>query len=332
MPNSPKCVSYFLLAVLILAAPSQLLAHPLSPSLWKLTETAPGQVAMSWKTPAATISGEELIPEIPRGCSIAQSTEARREKAFWVTQLKLTCDSSWRQAPLTVRGISESRSNVILVVRLEDRREFQHVLHPGSALYAVPERPSRTGVLKDYFSLGLSHILSGWDHLLFVMGLFLLITSRRSLVLAITAFTAGHSITLSIAVLELVTLRSDIVELCIAVSILVLALELLRDQRTFFHRHSWSMAFGFGLLHGLGFAGALSEIGLPNGAIPLALFSFNLGIEAGQLLFITFLVALTAATYKVAKPNRLVRLALPSYVIGSLAAFWFFERLTMFTS
>jgi hypothetical protein len=167
--------------------------------------------------------------------------------------------------------------------------------------------------------------------LLFVLGLVLLVKGRRQLLWTITAFTLGHSLTLSFAVLGLARIPPAPVEALIALSILVLAFELTREQKgsgTFFHHYPWSLAFGFGLLHGLGFAGALAEVGLPAGEIPLALFSFNVGIELGQLFFIAAILAVQTLSKPWPLPSMLKRMAIPAYGIGSLAAFWFFERLS----
>ena len=177
----------------------------------------------------------------------------------------------------------------------------------------------------DYLRLGFDHILSGADHLLFVFGLFLLCTSTSALIKTITSFTVGHSVTLSVAALGYSNLPTGPIEVLIAASVLALAVELARDQPepTLMRRYPWPMALGFGLLHGMGFAGALREAGLPSGEVPIALFSFNLGIELGQLVFVIGLVALSPLVGRL--PIRIpTRAAI--YVMGSLAALWMIER------
>lgn len=189
----------------------------------------------------------------------------------------------------------------------------------------------RTPVLEiasRYLALGVEHLLTGADHLLFVSGLMLLVPGPRALVASVTAFTLGHSVTLLLATLGWVRFPTQWVEVAIAGSLLVLAVGVVHRGsgagRTPLARHSWGMAFGFGLLHGLGFAGALASVGLPESAIPLALFSFNLGIELGQLCFIAIVGTALLALQRL-PPLPWLRLV-PAYAMGTLAAYWCFER------
>jgi hydrogenase/urease accessory protein HupE len=209
-----------------------------------------------------------------------------------------------------------------------DGLTIQVVLNPRRGTFVVPAQPTRLDVVRSYVGLGMEHILTGPDHLLFVLGLLLLLSTRRLLVQAITAFTIGHSITLSVAALELATVPSRPIEVLIAASVLALAVELARDTTaaTLIRRSPWLVALGFGLLHGFGFAGALAETGLPPGDIPLALFSFNIGIEIGQLAFVAAVLGAgwLAAHFAPGVAGRLRRPAI--YAMGILAAFWCFER------
>lgn len=321
---------FFLIFLICVMVCGNGFAHPLSPSLWDLIETAPGHVSVLWKTPVARVPGEDVSPALLKDCRTVREDSLTRERTYWMRRSELQCKPSWIAQSFAIDGLSNGRSNVILKIRLADGRQFQHVLNAEMTSFKIPERENWRAVLISYASLGVHHILSGWDHLLFVLGLFLLAKTRRPLLFSITAFTLGHSVTLSLAILEIIVLPSHVIEVLIALSILLLACELLRDQHvktTFFHRHTWIMAFGFGLLHGLGFAGALAEVGLPMGDIPLALFSFNLGIEAGQLSFIAVLLLLRRVIQLCPVPALLKRVEIPAYGIGSLAAFWFFERL-----
>jgi hydrogenase/urease accessory protein HupE len=188
-------------------------------------------------------------------------------------------------------------------------------------------------VAATYLGLGVEHILLGYDHLLFVLGLILITASTRQLIQAITAFTAAHSITLAAAVLGFVHVPSKPVEATIALSIAFVAVEIIhaREGRIgMAARLPWLVAFVFGLLHGLGFAGALSEIGIPEGHIPLALLFFNIGVEAGQLLFVAAVLAVVAVGRRI--PLTLPRWAplIPPYAIGSVATFWLIQRLAAF--
>jgi hydrogenase/urease accessory protein HupE len=188
-----------------------------------------------------------------------------------------------------------------------------------------------------YLLHGIEHILFGFDHLLFVLALILIVRSRRALLWTITAFTIAHSITLSLATLGVVHLPGPPVEAMIALSILLLACEIVRLQRgqaSMTAQWPWVVAFSFGLLHGFGFAGALTQIGLPQGDIPLAVFTFNVGVEVGQLIFIAVVLGLLAAARRF-KPAPIVEgraRFVTTYGIGALAAFWFIERLAGFAA
>jgi hydrogenase/urease accessory protein HupE len=204
----------------------------------------------------------------------------------------------------------------------------QGVVTAARPSLAVPARPRRWDVVRDYARLGVEHILGGPDHLLFVFGLVLLAGTARRVAATVTAFTLGHSVTLSLAALGLVTVPTAPIEMLIAASVLALAAELARepDRPTLMRRFPWVMAATFGLLHGLGFAAALAETGLPQGEIPLALFAFNAGIELGQLVFV--LVVLAAGRVLRRVPIRLPAWTrhVPVYAMGTLAAFWWWER------
>jgi hydrogenase/urease accessory protein HupE len=183
--------------------------------------------------------------------------------------------------------------------------------------------PGAAAVLSSYVRLGVLHISTGPDHLLFVLGLVLLVVGRRRLLWTITAFTVGHSVTLSLASLGLVHIPPAPIEVAIALTLLWVAIELARDraQPTWSRRFPWALAFVFGLLHGLGFAGALAQVGLPDSEIPLALFGFNVGIEIGQLIFVGAILLVRPLT-------RDPRLSpVPACAIGTLASFFMLDRL-----
>jgi hydrogenase/urease accessory protein HupE len=203
-------------------------------------------------------------------------------------------------------------------------------LTPANPSFVVPTQPGPLMVLRAYVGLGIEHILLGVDHLLFVLCLLLLVRGLRQLLATITAFTLAHSITLAAATLGYIRVPAAPVEAMIALSIVFLASELVRGEArrgAVTRLYPWLLAFSFGLLHGLGFAGALAEVGLPQGEVPLALFTFNVGVELGQLAFVTAVLSLTCLV-------RLLPLRLPvwapsaaGYAIGSVAAFWMFTRL-----
>ena len=180
-----------------------------------------------------------------------------------------------------------------------------------------------------YTSIGVEHIVFGFDHLLFVLSLVLLLSNMRTLFWAITAFTLAHSVTLVGTTLGYFGLPSQPVEAVIALSIMFLAVEIIKSspkELRFSERFPWLVAFSFGLLHGFGFAGALAEIGLPSTDRPLALLGFNIGVELGQLLVVVVGLSLLAVINKLVSKNQMVVKLVPAYAIGIIATYWFLER------
>ena len=238
------------------------------------------------------------------------------------------------------------------MLSLSDGRSYQSVINAEAPDFLVPAQPSQSKVMTEYSVLGTEHIWSGIDHLMFVFGLLLLVGGGSRLLWTITAFTVGHSVTLALVTLGFLTYPVSLIEFAIALSIFVLALELtrkelsrkeqVREEQTnphqrlsLFKRHPWWLAGGFGLLHGMGFAGALAEIGLPHSNVPLALLFFNIGIEVGQIAFVLLAlgawwllkIVLTSPAFTdrmAIKPERL--LPIPVYLLGGLSAMWCIER------
>jgi hypothetical protein len=318
-----------LVAFGLLALAASARAHPLAPSLLEIEERVPGEARVRWKTPARRVPGSALDPVLPAGCAPTGRPATEADPVQVVRTWTVRCGAGGLVGqPVAVTGIAESRADVLLHVRLADGRRFLTVLRPDRPRFVVPARAQAGEVLASYLRLGVTHILAGPDHLLFVLGLVLLVGARRRALLGtVSAFTAGHSVTLALAALGFVHVPPAPVEALIALSILVVGVELAREGPPGERRRPWALAFGFGLLHGLGFAGALAEVGLPAGDVPLALLAFNLGIEAGQLGFVAavLLVRPALAPLLARLPARAGRL--PAYVVGSLAAYWLFERL-----
>jgi hydrogenase/urease accessory protein HupE len=234
-------------------------------------------------------------------------------------------------------GLQLTITDVLVRVQMRDGTVSTTLVRPAHPWIEVAAAPGLLAVAGAYVLHGIEHILFGFDHLLFVLALILIVRSGRVLLWTITAFTAAHSITLSLATLGVVHVPGPPVEAMIALSILLLACEIIRLQHgqiSLTSQWPWIVAFSFGLLHGLGFASALTEIGLPQGDIPLALLSFNVGVEIGQLIFVGAVLGLLACVRRITIPTRITRGALPvvSYSIGITAAFWFIERLAAFVS
>lgn len=303
------------------------LAHPLDPALLELRERGDGVVAVTFQTPRFTA----LKVVLPEGCNTRSVPEVRWTERRAVQGWELDCgEGGLIGRRVGVEGLRARRTDAVLRVELRDGGLVESVLRPDAPFITIATPSGWFAVGRIYLELGLQHILSGLDHLLFVLGLVLLVPNLRRLVWTITAFTLGHSVTLALAVLGFVHLPPAPIELLIALSIVVVAAELARGASgAGAPRRPMPiyLASGFGLLHGLGFAGALAEVGLPPKAIPLALFAFNCGIELGQLLFVAVALAVAAALRRAPlrwpAPFRLA----PAYTIGGFAAFWFWQRL-----
>ncbi|MCC6765205.1 MAG: HupE/UreJ family protein [Deltaproteobacteria bacterium] len=323
------------------AAPARVGAHALSPALLGLRETTPGTFAVTWKIPTLRLIGAELRPVLPPACAatgpptIDETTESLT--SHWTADCGTT---GLVGATLGVDGLGGAKTDALLHLELADGRTIDTVLRARDPTFIVSERDTALDVARRYVGLGVDHILTGYDHLLFVFGLLLLATDWRRLVATITAFTLGHSVTLTLAVLDVARVPPAPVEVLIAFSIFVLAVELARPRSradadrldggaggaTRMRRRPWLMALAFGFLHGLGFAGTLRAAGLPADAVPLALLGFNAGIELGQLAFVLTVLALRALTRPVVARLPAWADAVPIYAMGSLAACWMIER------
>lgn len=314
--------------VALLLCVSTASAHPLTPSLLRIEEHAPGQADVTWKTPKRSVPGSKLRPVLPDHCrALSQPTLQERDTAR-IYAWAIDCgERGLSNATLGADGIAESRTEVIVHIELIDGRTYRSILTEARPRWSVPDVQSDWDVFANYARLGFEHILSGFDHLAFLFGLMLLVSLRR-LVWVVTAFTVGHSITLALSALDVIRVQQRPVEILIALSIGIVAWEVVRAayaERTTFTRLPVLMAATFGLLHGLGFAGALREVGLPQGSIPLSLFSFNVGIEGGQLAFVALALVPVAVVSSSRAPSRALRIG-SAYVIGSLAFYWVFER------
>jgi hydrogenase/urease accessory protein HupE len=325
-------------AIALLALASPAAADVFAPSLLVLEAEPEGAVAVTWRRPVVANRVAGMTPLFPTVCTRRGEARAETDGRALTERWHLDCGATGLAgATLRVDGLQSGE----VVVRLTHTAAeasgeppappLTAVLGPDSPSLTIPADAERTGLLATYTALGFEHILGGADHLLFVLGLLLLISSRRRLLLSVTAFTAGHSVTLALASLGVFPRAGPAVEALIALSVVLLASEAAaaRPVRTLTARRPELIAAGFGLLHGLGFAGALAEIGLPRDGLWTALGAFNVGVEFGQLAFIA--VALTAGGLAATLARRL-RLdieaarrlvALPA---GVIATVWLLER------
>ena len=317
------------LALAIGAAPAaELWAHPLAPPLLEIREQAGGIVEVTWKTPALVAPGAHVRPALPSTCTATGAPrtaggDAQASAVVWT----VGCNGGLGGARFGVDGLDSANPQALLRLTLADGRVMQRVLTARDSTFIVPDKPQPLRVASDYMALGLEHVATGADHLLFVLGLLLLIPAARSLAVAILAFTLGHSAALALSVLGYASLPSQPIAVGIALSVFALAVELTRQRGSaFLRRFAWIAAAGFGLLHGLDFAGALRQIGLPATDAPLAILSFNGGIELGLLAFVAAVLAAGRAASRLPLRLRLWAPQLPVYAMGSLAVLWSLQR------
>lgn len=304
-------------------------AHALDPVLFELAERPDGKIDVTWKAPSARVPGLDLVPVLPPECKRVGDVADTEEEDATISRWVLDCEGGLVGRTVGIAGLEST--DALLRISLGSGSVDRRVLGADHPTVVVAAEPTRLDVLHDYFRLGAEHIAGGIDHLLFVFGLLLLTGGSRLLISTVTAFTLGHSVTLALAALQIVSVPQAPVEVVIAMTIYVLAVELARDvgpKATLLRRRPWAMAFAFGLLHGLGFAGALREAGLPANDVPLALLSFNLGIEAGQLVFVAVVLAAMAGLRAVLAAMPAWAGRVPVYAMGTAASYWILVRAT----
>lgn len=321
------CLFLAVLMSVLVAEPAR--ADELRPGYLEFTQQDAQHWKLVWKAPVLGGLATRTRPAFPDFC--AQSVpRARVEGLVLVAESRLTCARSLARARIGLSGMDATFSDALVRVAPLGRPVQAARLTQEAAMVEVMAAPDSWGVARSYFGLGVIHILEGYDHLLFVIALVLLIGRTGMVVKAATAFTLAHSITLAGSTLGLVGLPQAPVEALIALSIVFLAVEIVKRDPgapNLAERAPWIVAFLFGLIHGFGFAGALREIGLPETDVPTALLTFNLGVEAGQLVIVITVMALIAlirrARFQALRPATLTA----TYAIGITASFWFIERI-----
>jgi hydrogenase/urease accessory protein HupE len=310
-------------------------AHELRPAYLSVREIAANEFSVLWKVPALGDMRLALNVRLPETCRPEAEPIKSIEGTAYVERWIAICGSGLSGRKIIVDGLSSTLTDALARIEYRDGSVEIARLTPESPSFIVAGRQTGWEVARAYFLLGVDHILSGLDHLLFVFALILLIRDRWMLVKTITAFTLAHSITLAGASLEYFSLPQKPVEATIALSIAFVASELVKmkpGERRLSEAYPWVVAFAFGLLHGFGFAGALKDIGLPQSDVPLALVTFNLGVEAGQLLFVVgVLVVFRAVGALATVPLAQARFA-AAYLIGTVAMVWLVSRLADFVA
>ncbi len=301
-------------------------AHEIRPAALELTEQADGTVSVVWKQPV--LSGRKLgmRPVLPEHCPPPTTTDQRFTGTAIIESWRVPCRLD--RGVVAIEGLDRTLTDVFVRLKRADGSEQTRLLRPADSAFDLATKASGSPA-SAYLRIGAEHMLFGWDHLLFVLGL-LLLTPWRKILWVISAFTIGHSLTLAITALGLFRLPGEPVELLIALSIFFLAIEVVRKQAgktSLTIRQPWIVAAGFGLLHGLGFAGALAEIGLPKGQEIWALLLFNLGVELGQILFVGAMMSgyWLIGHLTIDRPKWLTRPVL--YLVGSLGAYYTMTRI-----
>ncbi len=309
------------------------LAHDARPAHLEIVEVLTGQLEIDWTRPVRNGRALDIHPVFPQKCNLKGLHRAFQLQGVLHESWQLDCGTDELSGEeITVSGLHNVISDVLLRFRDYRGKEHIRILDNQEPVFTVSaENSTVLNIISYYFRLGVMHILTGSDHLLFVLGLLLLIQGFWRLIKTITAFTLAHSVTLAAAILGYVHVPSTPVEAVIALSIVFLACELLRrnpDSMTL--KTPWLIAAVFGLVHGLGFAGGLTEIGLPEREIPMALLMFNLGVEVGQLSFIMIVVCLLSILRWVKLEWDPILEKATSYAIGSIGALWLIERVSNF--
>ena len=319
---------------------TQVQAHALEPGYLEIQALTGETHSLFWRKP--DVKGKPMAMDVflPDNCDLRSPPAPRSDGAAWVSRWTVQCSGGLVGQQILIDGLERTNTDALVRYQDPDGDRFTTRLTPDQPGFVLPENPGALRVLFDYILLGADHILEGFDHLLFVFALLLLIRDKWRLVGAITAFTVAHSITLAAASMGWLTVPGPPVEAVIALSIVFLAVELAKRHDgalRLSERWPWLVSFSFGLLHGLGFAGALREIGLPEGDLLMALLGFNLGVELGQLAFVAAVLAIGALIPRLApvlstqlrRSDGLFNTSL-AYGVGSIAAYWAIERVAGF--
>jgi hydrogenase/urease accessory protein HupE len=330
---------FFAVLAVLLAQPA--ISDELRPGYLEMRQSSPGAYNLLFKIPAR---GEDLrlaiYVKLPEGTQDIAPPRASFSDGAYVERRSIRRDGGLIGQPVAIEGLSATSTDVLVRIESLAGAIQTERLSPTKTSFIIQAVPGAGEVAATYLRLGVEHILFGFDHLLFVLALVILVRTWSRVAITVTAFTIAHSITLAAATLGFVNVPGPPVEATIALSIMLVSVEILNARRgkpSLTARLPWLVAFSFGLLHGFGFAGALAEVGLPQHAIPVALLFFNIGVEIGQLLFVATVLSLIALSRYVAsqvlEPALILRTfdrldVTAAYAIGIAAAYWLVERTT----
>lgn len=304
------------------------------PAYLELREASHDQYDVTWKVPA--LSNELRLSayvEFPPGTTMVTQPRVVTVNGAWTERYRISREGGFVGELISISGRAAGVTDIIARIERLDGSTQVEQLPPEEPSFIVMPTAGNGEIATSYFVIGVKHILGGIDHLLFVLALLLIVKNTRRIVATITAFTVAHSLTLVAATLGWVNVPGPPVEAIIALSIVFVAAEVvqgLQGKAGITAHAPWIVAFSFGLLHGLGFAGALAEVGLPQGAIPLALLTFNVGVEVGQLIFVAAVLSLLIVADRLTTRRPAWAESAVAYSIGTIAAFWTIERVTGF--
>jgi hydrogenase/urease accessory protein HupE len=308
-------------------------AHESRPAYLEIKETAPGQYSVLWRTPVLAGMRLPLVLKIPDDVKNLKPPAVQELTDSLIERRSIDAGPNGLAGKrIEFVGLQLTITDVLVRLEMLDGRKWTTIARPSQPWVAIAASQSWWEVMGTYIVEGIRHILFGADHMLFVLGLLLIVKDRWMLLKTVTAFTVAHSITLAIATLGYAQAPALPLNAAIALSILFLGPEIVRSWRgetSFTLRHPWVVAFAFGLLHGFGFASAMTSAGLPRQDLPLALLSFNVGVEVGQLGFVALVLAMERSfpILEIRWPRWAQ--ALPGYTVGTLGAFWTVQRLAL---
>jgi hypothetical protein len=324
------------LAALVLAcllSARAAIAHEARPAYLEIRETAPGRYDLLWRTPVLAGMRLPIVLELPEGVRDLRPPTVDELTDSLVERRQIDAGPAGLAGKrIGFPGLQATITDVLVRVEMSDGRQWTTIVHPSQAWVEIAATQGKLALAGTYVAHGIRHILFGLDHLLFVLGLLLIVKSRWTLIKTITAFTVAHSITLAIATFGYADAPVLPLNAAIALSIFFLGPEIVKSWRgetSFTIEHPWVVAFVFGLIHGFGFASALTSAGLPRKDLPLALLSFNVGVEIGQVGFVLLVLALERSFRRLEILWPRWAQALPGYAVGTLGAFWTIQRTAM---
>jgi len=325
-------VSRILLIIFFLFELTTLLsAHTIRPAYLEVNSIGNKSYSVKWKVPIEEKIILTITPDFPKDCRRdTNSFYSVKDKNIILSYWTLNCKKTLLGKKITIDHIKKDQAEVLFYFKQDDISYFKKI-NSSHRVAIIDSRPDKITVAKEYIYLGITHILLGYDHLLFILGLLFIVRGFKRLIQTITSFTLAHSITLGLSIFGYAVVETKFIEILIALSIIILAVEIIyadNNKCGLLSKYPWVIAFFFGLIHGFGFSFALMELGLPQAELTLSLLFFNVGIEIGQLLFISVMFLIYFLLKKFLSEDKLLKgKTFLVYLIGTMAAYWFTDRI-----